>query len=489
MIDAGSWVTVSPPSTSTTIVVTGLTNGTSYGFKVRAVNVAGSGSESGSENSTPCTTPDAPTGLIATSQNSQLSIAFSAPIFDGGSAITNYEYKVGPGSWVAVNPASITTVVVVPGLTNGTSYSVKVRAVNPAGPGSESLPVLETPLAVPEAPTGVVATPSDGGVSLAFTAAIDGGTPVTNYEYQVDSGSWVTLNPAVTTSPIVITGLNNGTLYGFKIRAVNALGSGTESSSVSATPRTVPGIPTGLVASPGDSRVSLSFTAPLTDGGSPITNFEYQVDSGAWVTPSPSVAVSPLSITGLTNGLTYNIKIRAVNAAGRGSESNAVGAVLPVLATTTTTLAPAAASSTLPGSSSTSIAPTTRILQTPTNTVAQVADPRWPTSPGEGKILINNEPVTVQITRVDPSLRNVPPEQRTQAQIDQIREVGQQMIVVVQNAAGNRTTIPISIRYTDTGAVFAGLVVDPLTGESKEIPVEDVALLVGGGLVIMVGGI
>jgi hypothetical protein len=225
--------------------------------------------------------------------------------------------------------------------------------------------------------------------------------------------------------------------------------------------------------------VSLSFTAPATDGGASITNYEYQVDSGAWVTPSPAMAVSPMTMTGMTNGSTYNIKIRAVNAAGSGPESDAVSVSLPVAAVTTTTIV----------SSSTSIAPTTRILQTPTNTVAPLADPRWPTSPGEGKILINNEPVTVQITRVDSSIRSVPPEQRTQEQIDQIRAVGEQMIVVVQNAAGNRTTIPISIRYTDTGAVFTGLIVDPITGAAKEIPVEDVALLVGGGLVIMVGGI
>jgi hypothetical protein len=225
--------------------------------------------------------------------------------------------------------------------------------------------------------------------------------------------------------------------------------------------------------------VSLSFTAPGTDGGASITNYEYQVDSGAWVTPSPAVAVSPMTMTGMNNGSTYNIKIRAVNAAGSGPESEAVSVSLPAVVVTTTTIA----------GTSTSTGPATRLLQTPTNTVAPNTDPRWPTSPGEGKILINNEPVTVQITRVDSSIRSVPPEQRTQEQIDQIRVVGEQMIVVVQNAAGNRTTIPISIRYTDTGAVFTGLIVDPITGAAKEIPVEDVALLVGGGLVIMVGGI
>ena len=103
--------------------------------------------------------------------------------------------------------------------------------------------------------------------------------------------------------------------------------------------------------------------------------------------------------------------------------------------------------------------------------------------------MVNNQEVDVQITRVNPAIGRIPPEQRTQEQIDQIRAVAQQMIVVVQSAAGARTTIPIAVRYTDTGAVFTGLVFNPITGATEEIPVEDVALLVGGGLVLMVGGI
>lgn len=89
---------------------------------------------------------------------------------------------------------------------------------------------------------------------------------------------------------------------------------------------------------------------------------------------------------------------------------------------------------------------------------------------------------------VDPEDRDTPPEERTDEQIENIRRVGESMLDTARQAAGGGT-IPVLIRYTDTGAVFIGLVVDPLTGESIEIPVEDVALIIGGGLVIMVGGI
>jgi hypothetical protein len=139
----------------------------------------------------------------------------------------------------------------------------------------------------------------------------------------------------------------------------------------------------------------------------------------------------------------------------------------------------------MPGSGN--IGPT--MLTTPTNAPTPNADPRWPSTPGEGRIVVNNVEVPVQITRVDPAIGRTPPAQRTQSDIDRIRSVGEQMLVIVQNAAGARTVIPITLRYTDTGAVFNGLVRDPITGQTEEIPVEDVALLVGGGLVLMVGGI
>ena len=80
--------------------------------------------------------------------------------------------------------------------------------------------------------------------------------------------------------------------------------------------------PTNLVATAGDGQVSIAFTAPSSDGGSTITDYQYQLDSGAWT--SASTATSPVVITGLTNGTTYSVKLRAINAAGHGAESAAV---------------------------------------------------------------------------------------------------------------------------------------------------------------------
>ena len=171
----------------------------------------------------------------------------------------------------------------------------------------------------------LTATPGDGQVSIAFTApTATGGAAITDYEYQLNGGSWV--SASTTSSPVVITGLTNGTSYSIKLRAVNSAGVGAESAAVTSTPAATSDAPTALVATPGDGQVSIAFTAPTATGGAAITDYEYQLNGGSWV--SASTTSSPVVITGLTNGTSYSIKLRAVNSAGNGAESAAVSVLL-----------------------------------------------------------------------------------------------------------------------------------------------------------------
>jgi hypothetical protein len=84
----------------------------------------------------------------------------------------------------------------------------------------------------------------------------------------------------------------------------------------------VPSAPSITGITPGNTQLSVAFTAPSSNGGSSITNYEYSTNGGVnWTTPSPAVTTSPLAITGLTNGTTYDVQIRAVNSAGSGAAS------------------------------------------------------------------------------------------------------------------------------------------------------------------------
>jgi hypothetical protein len=103
-------------------------------------------------------------------------------------------------------------------------------------------------VAITTVPTGAPASvtvsgsPTTSTVTLAFSAGGDGGSTITNYQYALSTdggatyGSYTALDPADASSPITITGLASLTTYHVKLKAVNALGTGSsESSAVSFT--------------------------------------------------------------------------------------------------------------------------------------------------------------------------------------------------------------------------------------------------------------
>jgi hypothetical protein len=184
-----------------------------------------------------------------------------------------------------------------------------------------------TTLTTPTAPTISSITGSSASLSVAFSApASDGNSAITNYEYSTDNGTtWSARTPSSSTSPLSITGLTNGTTYQVSVRAVNAVGSGTAATAVSGTPFTTPGAPAISSVTPGHLTLSVVFSAPASTGGSAVTNYEYSTDNGTtWTTRTPTSTASPLSITGLTNGVAYQVRLRAVNAGGSGTASTAV---------------------------------------------------------------------------------------------------------------------------------------------------------------------
>ncbi|SDX92234.1 protein of unknown function [Albimonas donghaensis] len=186
---------------------------------------------------------------------------------------------------------------------------------------------------VPGAPGGLAATAGNGQVSLAWSApGSNGGSAITDYliEVSTDAGaSWAMVSDGVSTATgWVHAGLSNGTAYAYRVSAVNGVGTGAASGTASATPSsgaTVPGAPTGLVATQGDARNDLSWTAPGSNGGSAITDYlvEVSTDAGAsWATVSDGVSTATSHAhTGLANGTAYLYRVSAVNGIGTGAAS------------------------------------------------------------------------------------------------------------------------------------------------------------------------
>ena len=107
---------------------------------------------------------------------------------------------------------------------------------------------------------------------------------------------------------------------------------------------------------------------------------------------------------------------------------------------------------------------------------------------GGAKVLVGGQLVEVSLTQASSTLRSSNPSQRTARQVTELQGVASSMIEQLRAALGGSTG-SLSVRNTSTGAVIIGLAVDPITGQPMEIPVENVVLVTGGGLVLMASGI
>lgn len=322
--DGMTWLDTSPIN-AYPMTISGLVNGRNYSVKVRNRNAVGWSASSVSATGRPMTVPTAPTNLQVTRGDERLTVAFTEPVSNGGSDILNYQVSLDDGTnqwWFDVSPTTTSSPISFGWLINGTNYSVIIRAVNAMGPGESSVAVNGRPVGHPAAPTDLVATADVGKLSIAFTVPNNGGDEILHYEYSIDDGgTWAVASPGTEAGHVVINGLANGTNYSLKLRAVNGGGPGDISDVVTGTPKGVPSAPTNVVATRGDKSLSLTFT-PASANGEAITNYEYSLNDGvSWVAISPSVVASPMVINGLTNGTNYTVKLRAVNAVGKGLSS------------------------------------------------------------------------------------------------------------------------------------------------------------------------
>ena len=170
---------------------------------------------------------------------------------------------------------------------------------------SDAWPTSDTIAAiVPGKPRGLAATPGNGQVTLEWTApASDGGASVTGYEYRYsagttvpDSTAWTAVAGGGGVRTVVVSGLDNDTLYAFEVRAVNSVGGGPASDPASATPREGP----QLAATPAvdGAVVTLIFTEPLDEGSVPAPGDFAVTADGA------PVPVDEVNVVGTTVVLT-----------------------------------------------------------------------------------------------------------------------------------------------------------------------------------------
>ena len=228
----GPYTQIATPG-ATTFTDTVLTNGTKYFYVVSAYNSAGESANSAEVSATPAlpAIPPVPTGFAATAGNTQVGLSWTA-----STGATSYNVKratTSGGPYTTVGSPA-TAAFTDTGLTNGTTYFYVVSAVNAGGESGNSTQASATPLPVPVAPAGLMATAGNAQVVLTWTAS----ATATSYHVKraTTTGGSYTQVGAPTTVNFTDTNLTNGTKYFYVVTALNAIGESTNSSEVNATP-------------------------------------------------------------------------------------------------------------------------------------------------------------------------------------------------------------------------------------------------------------
>jgi predicted phage tail protein len=325
-------------SGATQLTMTGLSNGVPYTFWVRAVNAAGASEFSALSN---VVTPGAPTGPAGTPTTTPTGSPTTTPT---GSPTTTPTGS--PTTTPTGGPTPIPTTPTPSGTTPAPGGTTPAPGGTTPAPGGTTAPDGGTTDPAPSDPHAPGAPRIDSvtaGNALAvvrWTApASNGGSPIVRYEVEVLSASKNTRVGNIRTASanayqLTVTGLTNGTAYRFRVRAVNAIGTGPQSaSSAAVTPRTVASAPANVTAQPGPAggkaTATIRWTTPSSSGGSAITRYRVtwqRLDAKGIATGAPAamtLAAGTRSATytapaGVRSGTRYRVTVQAINGVGTG---------------------------------------------------------------------------------------------------------------------------------------------------------------------------
>ena len=320
--------------------------GTTYTYRIRALNQTQNGSYANRVSATTeaASAPGAPTGLSATASGSaQINLSWTAPSNNGGAPITGYRIQVSTNagsSWkiLKFSTNDLSTTYEHTNLPPSTTRHYRVRAINQAGAGDPSNVDNATTEAasVPDAPTGLSATASGRTrIDLSWTApSNNGGASITGYRIQVSpngTSNWTDLVANKTGTSHSHMNLDPGTTRHYRVYAINSVGESASASSVaSATTEaaSVPNAPTGLSATAsGRTRIDLSWTAPSDNGGASITGYRIQVSPNGtsnWTDLVANKTGTSHSHMNLDPGTTRHYRVYAINSVGESASASSV---------------------------------------------------------------------------------------------------------------------------------------------------------------------
>jgi uncharacterized repeat protein (TIGR02543 family) len=265
------------------------------------------------------TIPGAPSGLTATDvgtnrpyNNAAVSLSWTAPTNNGGSAITGYKimyaYSLDSyATWYTYtnNTGSTSTSLTATGFAAPFVLKFRVYAINSIGTGtsySESAAVTTT--TVPQAPTIGTATTFNGYATVTYTANANGGKAINTYTATSSPGG---ITGSASSGSIFVYSLGHNTIYTFTVTATNANGTSTASSASNSIYGVNIGSVTNITSTSTSSSISLFFTQ-ASNSTSTRAFLNGTLDG--------STSGTSYTFSGLSSGTSYSLGLAGVATVG-----------------------------------------------------------------------------------------------------------------------------------------------------------------------------
>ena len=291
------------------------------------------------------TPPEPPAGVAAAGGDRSVALTWDSPV--AWLVTTYYQYRYRPAGgawtqWASLHPGNRTHTI--SGLSSGAAYEIEMRTKTDTGVSDPVGVFASTAATVPAAPGGLTATGGDGWVDLSWNNP--GDSSITGYYIRqrpsFDDGWWCwtwMYSSGKDTVAHRVTKLSAGTVYRIQIRAVNATGVGPAAEASAATSPaaapavSVPAAPGGLTGVGADRSIVLSWKNPAD---SSIIEYQFRekpvsaTDWRCWRRIYTSThATTSYTMNWITNGLRYQVQLRALNAAGAGNLSQTTAIPTP----------------------------------------------------------------------------------------------------------------------------------------------------------------
>ena len=330
--------------------LTGLVDDTKYLIGLAAVNSVGTGlgAVTTATTGSTVTAPDRPRNLrVDANDDGSLTVKWTVPESVGGAPVTRYRVSYGNSSTAYRNAYVNATGGnddihfdhTITGLDEGTSYSIHVYAINSAGESAAATTngtTVSSSSGSPGTPTGIQAVAhGERQIRVSWSApSQSGGSPIKHYRVQYsrpaigNDRAW-TGTATVTGTSHTSGNLRQGVTYTVRVTAVNQDDRASSPASATATTKAASGVPPSSprnvrAVAHGEKRIRVSWSAPSQSGGSPIKHYRVQYsrpaigNRPAWSGTATVVGTSNTS-GNLLHGVTYTVRVTAVNQSGKSS--------------------------------------------------------------------------------------------------------------------------------------------------------------------------